>query len=103
MNFKKFQKSKWVRRAQKVGAESKITNKFPRWIKHVGNRDLVNSAQKLWHLFKAGKVSTKEKMILVAGLLYLISPVDAVPDFIPILGWLDDAAVASSILAYLKR
>jgi uncharacterized membrane protein YkvA (DUF1232 family) len=29
----------------------------------------------------------------VAAILYLVSPIDAIPDFIPVLGYMDDAAV----------
>ena len=32
-------------------------------------------------------------VMLVAGLLYFITPLDAIPDFIPIGGWIDDATV----------
>ncbi|MCF0236597.1 MAG: DUF1232 domain-containing protein [Bacteroidaceae bacterium] len=38
-------------------------------------------------------------LIIVAGLVYLVSPIDAVPDFIVGLGLVDDAA----ILAYIFR
>jgi uncharacterized membrane protein YkvA (DUF1232 family) len=31
--------------------------------------------------------------ILVMALLYIISPIDLVPDFIPVAGWIDHAAV----------
>jgi uncharacterized membrane protein YkvA (DUF1232 family) len=31
--------------------------------------------------------------ILILALLYIISPIDLVPDVIPIAGWVDDAAV----------
>ena len=37
----------------------------------------------------------KEKwivLILVLALLYIISPVDVVPDPIPVVGWVDDVA-----------
>lgn len=36
---------------------------------------------------------TRVKMILMASLAYFIVPVDAVPDFIAMLGFTDDAAV----------
>ena len=101
MKFKEFMQSKWVQRAKQAGVESKIKKSFPSWVRHVGNKSLIGSAQQLWNHFKEGKSTPKEKLILMAGLLYLISPVDAMPDFIPILGWLDDAGVASFILLYL--
>lgn len=39
---------------------------------------------------------TDLKRIVFMGLaiLYRISPVDVIPDFIPILGWVDDVVVA---------
>ncbi|HVG62529.1 MAG TPA: YkvA family protein [Hyalangium sp.] len=42
----------------------------------------------------------------LAGLLavvYFLSPVDAVPDFIPILGWLDDLGVLSASAFWMVR
>ena len=33
-------------------------------------------------------------LILVLALLYIISPVDVIPDVIPVVGWADDALVA---------
>jgi uncharacterized membrane protein YkvA (DUF1232 family) len=32
-------------------------------------------------------------LILVLALLYIISPVDFIPDPIPVIGWVDDVAV----------
>ncbi|MGB3137444.1 MAG: YkvA family protein [Nodosilinea sp.] len=42
---------------------------------------------------------------LLAGatLLYLLSPIDISPDFIPIIGWIDDAAVASIFIAAMSQ
>jgi uncharacterized membrane protein YkvA (DUF1232 family) len=46
----------------------------------------------------------KYRWVLVAGtLIYLISPIDISPDFIPIIGWIDDAAVASLLVAELSQ
>jgi uncharacterized membrane protein YkvA (DUF1232 family) len=32
-------------------------------------------------------------VILILALLYILSPIDLIPDFIPVLGWADDLAV----------
>jgi uncharacterized membrane protein YkvA (DUF1232 family) len=46
----------------------------------------------------------KYRWVLVAGtVLYLISPIDISPDFIPIVGWIDDAVVASLLVAELSQ
>ncbi|WP_238318400.1 YkvA family protein [Thalassospira australica] len=40
-----------------------------------------------------GDVALKSKLILIAGLVYLISPVDLLPDVIVGFGWLDDLVI----------
>jgi hypothetical protein len=42
-------------------------------------------------------------LIIIAGLIYIFSPFDLIPDFISIPGWLDDAFILGIILYYLKR
>jgi len=44
----------------------------------------------------------KSLVLLVAGLLYFLAPADAVPDFIPVLGFLDDAAVIAYVLRAIQ-
>ncbi|WP_405578564.1 YkvA family protein [Streptomyces sp. NBC_01190] len=44
--------------------------------------------------------------LLLLGLLaavYIVSPLDAIPDFIPVLGWTDDGAVALWFLTGIVR
>ena len=43
------------------------------------------------------------KLLLTAGLLYILVPVDFISDAIPLIGWLDDMAVASFIVALALR
>jgi uncharacterized membrane protein YkvA (DUF1232 family) len=55
--------------------------------------DVVRQARLAWRLLFDPRVPLWVKTIVPASLIYLISPVDFVPDVIPGLGQLDDLAV----------
>lgn len=38
------------------------------------------------------------KIILILALVYLISPVDLLPDFLGPIGWIDDAAIVTALV-----
>lgn len=40
---------------------------------------------------------------ITGALVYFISPIDAIPDFIPVVGYMDDALVISLALAFSKE
>ncbi|MEL6615673.1 MAG: YkvA family protein [Bacteroidota bacterium] len=40
---------------------------------------------------------------LVAGLVYFVAPVDMIPDFIPVVGYIDDAAVIALAIRSVRR
>lgn len=47
--------------------------------------------------------NTQYRWILIgATFLYLVSPIDIAPDFIPILGWIDDGAIVALLIAELS-
>ncbi|MBK6680592.1 MAG: DUF1232 domain-containing protein [Ignavibacteriales bacterium] len=46
-------------------------------------------------------VSWYRKAIVIAGLIYFISPIDAIPDIAPLFGYMDDMGVIGSILKFL--
>jgi len=56
-----------------------------------------------WYLLTDGKVSLLTKAIIPAALLYVISPVDFIPDVIPVLGQLDDVGMVMAGLAIFIR
>jgi uncharacterized membrane protein YkvA (DUF1232 family) len=43
------------------------------------------------------------KAFLVATIVYIVIPADAIPDLAPVVGWLDDLGLAVVALAYLNR
>jgi uncharacterized membrane protein YkvA (DUF1232 family) len=43
------------------------------------------------------------RWVLALLVLYLASPVDLIPDFIPVLGQLDDAAIALLVIRWARR
>ena len=52
-------------------------------------------------------VPTAAKVVLAAVAVYLVSPIDIIPDFIPWLGYLDDvlmaAVVVDGVLNFVER
>jgi uncharacterized membrane protein YkvA (DUF1232 family) len=49
------------------------------------------------------RVRWGSRLMLGALLLYLLSPIDLVPDFVPVAGQLDDALVVALVLRHLLR
>lgn len=70
-------------------------------------RALPNIARLVARLAADPVLPTAAKVALAAAVLYLVSPVDLIPDFIPVLGVLDDLLVAAilvdGILNYVDR
>jgi uncharacterized membrane protein YkvA (DUF1232 family) len=60
---------------------------------------LVKQARLVWRLLKDRRVPSWVKLIPVAGLIYLLSPIDLLPDMLPGLGEVDDVMI---ILLALK-
>jgi uncharacterized membrane protein YkvA (DUF1232 family) len=49
------------------------------------------------------RVPRRAKFALVGLLGYLLCPIDLIPDFIPVLGQLDDVLIAVLVLRYVSR
>jgi uncharacterized membrane protein YkvA (DUF1232 family) len=70
-------------------------------------RELVGLVPNLLLLFKDlvrdDRVPRGAKAWLAIAALWLASPIDLIPEFIPVLGPLDDAVVAAVVLRHLVR
>ena len=78
-------------------SQSEFVEKISRIAKRAGAK-LVYAALILFYTLQSDKISTKDKAIIIGALGYLISPLDVVPDAIPIVGLGDDLAVLLYVL-----
>lgn len=74
-----------------------FTEKISRIAKRAGAK-LVYAALILFYTLQSDKVSAKDKAIIIGALGYMISPLDVVPDAVPIVGLTDDMAVLLYVL-----
>ena len=49
------------------------------------------------------RVSKRGRLVLAAALAYVVSPVQLIPNFIPVIGQLDDVVVVTGALRYACR
>jgi uncharacterized membrane protein YkvA (DUF1232 family) len=57
----------------------------------------------LRRLLRDPRVPRRAKVAIALAVPYLASPVDLVPDFVPVLGHLDDALLVALVLRYVAR
>ena len=57
----------------------------------------------LWRLFKHPQTPRAAKWLAMAVLAYAISPIDLIPDFIPVIGLLDDLVLVPLGVAMVIR
>ncbi len=55
----------------------------------------------LYNYLKDEKVAWYRKAIVIGALLYFITPIDAIPDLSPLVGYLDDLGVITAVIKYM--
>lgn len=56
-----------------------------------------------WAMLRHPGTPRSAKLAILGAALYVLSPIDLVPDAIPLLGWIDDGVVVALMLALAGR
>ncbi len=86
-------------------SDSEFWNKIKHYSKKIGEK-VLEPALKLYYAAKDPDVPFWAKTTIYGALGYFISPIDAIPDVVPFMGYTDDlgvlAAAAATVAAHIK-
>ncbi|WP_077625271.1 YkvA family protein [Sediminibacillus massiliensis] len=82
---------------EKYFTNQKFLQKIANYGKRIGTKT-VYYALLLYYAFQSPDTPRSAKLTIAGALGYLILPVDVIPDFIPVVGFADDAAVIISAI-----
>ena len=68
----------------------------------MGHR-LAVEAHAAWLAARDPRVPSLARLLAIAVAAYALSPIDLIPDFIPVLGWLDDLLIVPLGLSVVRR
>lgn len=86
----------WLARGEKSLAET------PAEVRAMG-RDLVRLPGRLRSLSRDPEVPRSVRWMAIGLAVYLLSPIDLIPDFLPVIGALDDVVIAPLVLWAIRR
>ncbi len=96
-----FWSSSWIESGKTAWARNRVLAEFTRWVAEVKDSRLAEKANELWQMLLDGGLTCTNMAIVISALLYCISPFDLCPDFIIIVGLIDDLLIVLSVLSYL--
>ncbi|MBN8706726.1 MAG: DUF1232 domain-containing protein [Bacteroidetes bacterium] len=100
-SLEELQRSKYYQQAGTPEAEKEISNRFTSVFDRIRHSAMADKVLLMFLYFKDPNTSKAKKLIIGAGLLYFITPLDFIPDTIPILGFLDDIGILSMVASYM--
>jgi uncharacterized membrane protein YkvA (DUF1232 family) len=77
-----------------------VWNKMKQRAKTAG-WEVLEAALTLWYCLIDQDTPVRIKALIFGDLVYFVSPVDAIPDAIPVIGYSDDLAVMLGTLAFI--
>lgn len=82
-------------------SENKFLEKITKYGKDIG-LELIFKAVNLWYVLQKPEVPATTKALIMGALGYLISPLDFVPDLLPLLGYTDDLVAVTFALIQIQ-
>ena len=76
---------------------------WPKFRRVAARVPFAKDALSVWYCAKDDDTPIAAKGMMLAALAYFVLPVDAIPDFIAGLGYTDDAAVFTALMAIIGR
>lgn len=79
-------------------SESNFWDKVKNFSKSAG-KEVIGKALQLYYVLQEDNVPLKIKTTIYGALAYFISPIDVIPDVVPIFGFADDLGIIVASLA----
>jgi len=73
------------------------------WGRLIGNFRLLYLLIKDYWKGEYREVSPWSILVFIAGIIYVISPIDIIPDFLPLVGQIDDALILVLCMYFLEK
>src|SRR5262245_23718479 len=97
-----FNNSTWQAQAERPGVLEQLGHKWDETVstKGQGLKTYLEDLQLAYKMLRDPhfQIAKETKTVLIIALLYIISPIDLIPDAIPLLGLVDDVLVAGFAL-----
>ena len=94
---------RFLEAAARPEAEARLAARLPAKLRAIADSRLVALAREAYGYATHPAVSRRTKLLGAGALLYLIAPLDAVADWIPGLGYVDDAAVLTAFVLSVRE
>lgn len=93
---------RFLEQAERPDAQGRLAAALPAKLRRIADSPLVALAREAYGYTTHPALSRRTKLLGAAALLYLIAPLDAVADWIPGVGYLDDAAVLTAFVLAVR-
>mgnify|MGYP002422901999 CR=1 FL=1 len=92
------------KKAASPEGQRRILDEFNSKVRRVGGiQQVIDKLKTLYDYFRDPENSRTKKTLAGAALLYFILPADVIPDVIPVIGYIDDAAAVAFVWKLLSE